>query len=208
MEIFLQGFILQASLILALGAQNLFVLESGLKKRWPLLVAGVCSFCDALLVGVGVVGAASIFLRFPFLKMGFGILGVGFLFVYGMKKLLEAKRGLEVVSAASETSGRAGRAIALALAFSLLNPHVYLDTVVLIGGFSSRFPALGDRLFFGGGAATFSFIWFFGLALFGAVLGKFLRSERSMRIVAGVAGSILVLLSIRLGFEVWNWVKG
>ena len=80
MKFFSDGFLLQASLILALGAQNIFVLESGLKKQRQFVVAFVCSLCDLILIMLGVLGASSLFLRFPSLKIAFGIIGVGFLF--------------------------------------------------------------------------------------------------------------------------------
>jgi L-lysine exporter family protein LysE/ArgO len=90
---FLQGFSLQASLILALGAQNIFVLNSGLKKQRHLLVAFVSSVCDTLLVFVGVLGVATFFVEFPVLKIGLGIIGVVFLFFYGVLKIKEGLDG-------------------------------------------------------------------------------------------------------------------
>src|SRR5271170_136620 len=100
----LQGFLLQASLILALGAQNLFVLESGLKRRRHLLVALICSICDAALITVGVAGAASLFVRVPLLKIAFGGLGVAFLVYYGLLKLKEAWRPPATEQAHAQTS--------------------------------------------------------------------------------------------------------
>jgi L-lysine exporter family protein LysE/ArgO len=95
MNQFIEGFLLQASLILALGAQNLFVLESGLKRQRHLLVALICSICDTVLIAVGVAGAASIFVQVPSLKICSGALGVLFLIYYGVKKILEGFRDFD-----------------------------------------------------------------------------------------------------------------
>ncbi|MCX6124514.1 MAG: LysE family transporter, partial [Proteobacteria bacterium] len=116
--------------ILALGAQNIFVLNSGLRKQRFLLVALVSSVCDTILVFVGVLGVATFLVKLPFLKIGLGIVGVGFLFYYGVTKLREAKSGVNI----SSDSGLAisvKQAVLTSMGFSLLNPHVYLDTVVL-----------------------------------------------------------------------------
>ena len=205
LAIFLQGFFLQASLILALGAQNIFVLNSGLRRQRHLLVAFVSSVCDTLLVFVGVLGVATIFVQVPLLKIGLGIVGVGFLFYYGILKLKEAKNGTSLaVSKAQGTTIK--QAVMASLGFSLLNPHVYLDTVVLIGGYSSKFPELIDRFYFGAGASTFSTIWFFGLALLASVASRFLNNPKAMRIVALISGLILVLLSFKLGSDVLGWL--
>ena len=91
LAIFTQGFFLQASLILALGAQNIFVLNSGLRRQRHLLVAFVSAVCDALLIFTGVLGVATLFVQIPLLKIGLGFVGVGFLFFYGFLKLKEAK---------------------------------------------------------------------------------------------------------------------
>jgi L-lysine exporter family protein LysE/ArgO len=137
MEKFVQGFLLQASLILALGAQNLFVLESGLKRQRHLWVATLCTLCDALLIALGVLGAATIFVRLPWLKILFGILGVAFLAYYGWIKLTEKPAKQKSTSFSSKKVVPLRVVTGQTLAFSLLNPHVYLDTLVLIGGFSA-----------------------------------------------------------------------
>lgn len=204
---FFEGLFLQASLILALGAQNLFVLDSGLEKRRHLLVAFVCSVCDALLILLGVAGASTVFQRWPVVRLIFGILGVGFLLLYGIRKIREGLRPQEGDRPdRREIAVSAKEVIALAVGFSLLNPHVYLDTVILIGGYSSRFPELLDKIQFGIGAGTFSVIWFYGLALFAAALGAFLKSGKAMARVALASGIILIALSVKLAVDVSAWL--
>jgi L-lysine exporter family protein LysE/ArgO len=198
--------LLQASLIFALGAQNIFVLESGLKKQRNLVVAAVCTLCDAFLIAVGVAGAASIFVRVPSLKIGFGLLGVGFLFYYGVKKIFEGLSSKETDQAYAATVSSLKQVILLSLSFSLLNPHVYLDTVVLIGGYSAKFPELSVRAIFGLGASSFSLLWFFGLSIFASFLSHLLNNRKTMKIIALVSGLILLGLSWKLGTDVFKWM--
>lgn len=201
-----QGFFLQASLILALGAQNIFVLNSGLRKQRHLLVAFVSSVCDTLLIFVGVLGVATFFVQYPLLKIGLGIVGVAFLFYYGILKLKEAKNGIELSQSANPVT-TVRQTILASLGFSLLNPHVYLDTVVLIGGYSSKFSDLGERFYFGAGASIFSTLWFFGLALLASLASRFLNNSKAMRMVSFISGLILVMLAVKLGLDVIAWLK-
>lgn len=201
-----QGFVLQASLILALGAQNIFVLNSGLRKQRHLLVALVSSVCDTLLIFIGVLGVATVFVQLPILKISLGVVGVGFLFFYGFTKLKEAKNGVQLSKTTQETTS-IKQTILTSLGFSLLNPHVYLDTMVLIGGYSSKFAELSERFYFGAGASAFSTIWFFGLALLASAASRFLNSPKAMRMVSLVSGLILVLLAVKLGSDVLGWIK-
>lgn len=205
MQIFLEGFLLQASLILALGAQNIFVLESGLKKQRHLLVAFVCSLCDAVLILLGVAGAASIFVQVPVLKIGFGILGVLFLVFYGAKKLIEGFRPAPLAESGALTTSSTRKVILLARGFSLLNPHVYLDTVILVGGYSAKFSDLSTRIEFGAGAASFSALWFFALAIFAYGSRRLLNNPRGMQIISLLSGIILLALSFKLGRDVYSW---
>jgi L-lysine exporter family protein LysE/ArgO len=198
LNIFLQGFLLQASLILALGAQNIFVMHSGLRKQRHLWVALVSSICDTLLVFVGVLGVATFFVRYPLLKAGLGVVGI--------LKLKEAKAGTNL-SRATVRSMTVKQAILTSLGFSLLNPHVYLDAVVLVGGYSSKFSLLVERFYFGAGASVFSTIWFFGLVLLASLAGKLLNSPNAVRVVSSLSGVILILLSLKLGADVLSWIR-
>jgi len=202
----LDGFLLQASLIVALGAQNLFVLESGLKRRRHLLVAAICSCFDAALIAVGVVGSASVFGQFPDAKVIFGAVGAAFLAYYGVMKLKEAWRPAPVDASSARGSVSMRETVMLCSAFSLLNPHVYLDTMILIGGYAAKFPELSRRLAFGAGAASFSVLWFFGLSLFASTLSALLNNPRSMRAISLVAGIILLVMSWKFGALTYGWM--
>lgn len=204
-EIFFQGFLLQASLILALGAQNIFVLNSGLRKQRHLLIAFVSSVCDALLVLVGVLGVATVFIQLPALKITLGVVGVGFLFFYGSMKLKEAKNGFSHQKV-SEQAVTTKQAILTSLGFSLLNPHVYLDTVVLIGGYSTKFNSIFERFSFGIGASAFSTIWFFVLVKLANLGSRLLNNKNAMQFISLASGVILILLAIKLGVDVLHWL--
>ncbi len=205
MSILFEGFFLQASLILALGAQNLFVLESGLKKQRYLLVASLCSLCDALLITLGVLGVATLFVQIPLLKIGLGVFGVAFLLWYGVVKLFEKPASLEN-SHALKKSSHLRTVVLQTLAFSILNPHVYLDAIVLIGGYSTTFPTALERAWFGAGAALFSVVWFFGLALLSARASKLLNNPKTMRMIFVISGCVLIALALKLGIDVWSWL--
>lgn len=205
-SLFLEGLVLQASLIFALGAQNLFVLEAGLQRRHHLTVSFVCFFCDFILIMLGVAGAATLFTKFPEFKIGVGILGVSFLFTYGVSKIFARP---EVASESStkiiETSLK--RSIILAATFSILNPHAYLDAFILIGGFSTKYDSLTDRLILGCGAAFYSGLWFVLLSSFSSKMKPFLNQPVRMQKVMAIAGLALVILSGKLGMDVVNWIK-
>ncbi len=199
---FIPGFLLQASLIVALGAQNLFVLDSALLGNRPYLVAFVCFICDLVLVTLGVLGAGSLFVQVPLLKLIFGVLGVLFLFYYGALKLKDAFFPKPLTHEAVLEKRTARDTVARTLGFSLLNPHVYLDTLVLIGGYSSRFPNAMNRFVFGMGASFCSLIWFFGLVVSAVTMKRFMKSDRAFRLVALISGMILIALAFQLGLEV------
>ena len=207
MNFFFEGFLLQASLILALGAQNIFVLESGLKRRRQFLVATLCSLCDAILIALGVLGASSLFVHIPWLKSLFGIIGVVFLVYYAIKKLKDGIQPPAVDEAKIETAVSTKQVVLLSLGFSLLNPHVYLDTVILIGSYAAKFSEIEKRMTFGFGASVFSTLWFFGLAYFASTMSSLLNNPRSMQIISFVSAIILLGLSWKLGSDVYVWTK-
>jgi len=203
-DVFFEGMLLQASLIFALGPQNLFVLESGLRRNHHLTVSLVCYFCDLLLILLGVLGAATFFNYFPQLKVIIGGFGVGFLIIYGVGKVI-FDNDVDIRTPTTGTSIKA--AIISSITFSVLNPHAYLDGIVLIGGYSSKYPELSHRLALGLGASTFSLIWFLLLSYGAASLMPFFRNPRRMRFVMSTAGFILLFLSARLSMDVIGWVQ-
>jgi L-lysine exporter family protein LysE/ArgO len=204
-SVFMEGFILQAGLIFSLGAQNLYVLEAGLKKDNSLAVCVVCALCDLFLIMVGVAGAASLLLEFQGLKIFFGALGIIFLIYYGFSKLLTRPLPGRCSSFSAESGIK--RASILAMSFSLLNPHAYLDAFVLIGGYSAQFSQLDLRISLGLGAALFSFLWFVLLSQAAAVMAPFLKGDKSMRIINSISGLMLIFLAGKLSLDVVEWFR-
>lgn len=203
-EIFLEGMLIQASLIFALGPQNLYVLESGLKRRHHLMVSFACFVCDLFLIMAGVIGAATIFNQFPQIKIIVGVIGVGFLILYGIGKLTH--ESADIIFNEDKSSG-VKIAVLNAVTFSIVNPHAYLDGIVLIGGYSSKYPDLSLRLAFGFGAASFSLIWFLALSTGAAIMMPFFQSPKRMRIIMSSAGLVLLFLSAKLSMDVYGWIE-
>jgi L-lysine exporter family protein LysE/ArgO len=162
---FFKGFATSAALIIAIGAQNAFVLRQGIKREHVFAVVMVCAVSDALLITLGVAGLGALVQRHPTLLAVARWGGAAFLIAYGA---LAAKRafGSETLAAASGAPLSLRAAITTCLAFTYLNPHCWLDTVVLLGSISVQQPA-GSRAAFGVGATSASFVWFFALG-FGA----------------------------------------
>lgn len=184
-----EGFFLGASLIVAIGAQNAFVLRQGLVRRHVFAVTSFCFLSDALLISLGVAGVGSLVQSSPRTLFIVTLAGSAFLITYGA---LALRRALHPgnLSAAVAARSELGPALATAAALTFLNPHVYLDTVVLLGSLSAR-HAGGARIAFGVGAALASAVWFYGLG-FGARLAAPLFARPTAWRVLDVAIAIIM----------------
>ena len=204
-SLFLEGLFLQASLIFALGAQNVFVLESGLNKQHPLAISFVCFFCDLVLIMIGVAGAGSLFSSFTQLKVIVGFAGAIFMFQYGVSKIFITQ---DVLSNQQQSFIKQGlkRSVVLAITFSILNPHAYLDAFILIGGYSTKYHILSDRVLVGLGAASFSLIWFLFLSSASSLMKPVFSNVESLRFVTTCSGVVLLFLSFKLGADVIGWI--
>jgi len=191
---FLRGLGLGASLIIAIGAQNAFVLRQGLRREQAVLVAAICAVCDALLVTLGAAGVGSLIAHLPWLARLASLGGAAFLFFYGFTAFRRALR--PTVLEASAPATRGGIAAAT-LSVSLLNPHVYLDTVVLVGGISAQYAA-SPRLFFALGAVCASFLWFSSLALGAVYLAPLFRRPQAWRILDRGVGIVMWCIAFGL----------
>ncbi|WP_027184405.1 LysE/ArgO family amino acid transporter [Desulfovibrio inopinatus] len=184
MEAFFSGFGLGAGLIIAIGAQNAFVLARGVHRDRAALAALICTCCDILLISVGVTGLGSLVASRPELVTLTALGGAIFLLWYGWCSLRSALQGGQLNP--ESTKPQSLRLfLATALAVSLLNPHAYLDTVVLLGGVSSQFPE-AQRMMFGFGAMCASACWFFSLGLGGRLLAPVLRTKTAWRVLDGL----------------------
>jgi L-lysine exporter family protein LysE/ArgO len=163
----LNGYLVAVSLILAIGAQNAFVLRQGLRREHVAAVVAVCALSDALLIGAGVAGFGAISGALPWFGEAMRWLGVVFLLVYGALRFRAALRGGEALKPSEAGSAPLSKVLATCLVLTWANPHVYLDTVVLIGSISAQYAP--HQLVFGI-AAAFGSLSFFTALGFGARL--------------------------------------
>jgi L-lysine exporter family protein LysE/ArgO len=192
----LGGLGLALSLIVAIGAQNAFVLRQGLRLEHVGPVVAVCAASDAVLIGAGVAGAGALVTRAPGVLRVVSLAGAAFLLAYG---LLAARRALRPGALEAGGDGpRVGLAATLAtcLALTWLYPHVYLDTVVLLGSLSGTYGR--DRWAFGAGAVIASLIWFAGLGYGARLLRPVFARPTSWRVLDSLIAVVMVLLAVSL----------
>ncbi|SIT68632.1 L-lysine exporter [Microbacterium sp. RU33B] len=207
----LAGLGLGFSLIIAIGAQNLFVLRQGLRREHVFVVAAVCAVSDAVLIVLGVSGIGFVLQALPWLIDVVRWAGAAFLIVYGLLAARRAWRpapqALEVVeteeeasspppASATRTATRLAPVVLTVLALTWLNPHVYLDTVFLLGTVANTHG--DDRWLFAAGAVTASFVWFFALAFGARFLSRWLATPRAWRILDAVIAVVMIGLGISL----------
>jgi L-lysine exporter family protein LysE/ArgO len=186
--IWLSGLSTGFGLIVAIGAQNIFVLTRGMSGRHLVTVPLVCFLCDVVLMTIGVGGFGSVLALDGRFTAAAAAAGAVFLGVYGFRALRSAFRNSALVADKTDSVGETSfkAVLAATLGVTLLNPHVYLDSIVLMGSIGSRFP-VPDRWFFLSGALVASLVWFFGLSLFGRLLAPVLSRPRIWRVLqAGV----------------------
>ena len=171
MTAYLSGFSTGAGLIVAIGAQNAFVLTNGVRKNHHFKIALICALFDVFFIMVGVTGVGSLISSNAWLLKATAWGGAAFLFWYGLRSLMSAfKEQALATGVAAETDVK--KTVLATLAVTLLNPHMYLDTVVLLGTISAQYHNNG-RYLFGLGASTASVMWFFSLVFFSALLAKY-----------------------------------
>ncbi len=196
MDALLFGFSLGFSLILAIGAQNAFVLKQGLKGVHVFLVCLICAASDAILILIGVSGFHVLVASFPSLVTIARFGGAAFLLVYGLLSFYNAIRLDQGLLPSEIRSNSAWQAALTCLAFTWLNPHVYLDTVVLLGSVSTQFGA--DVTWFAGGAVLASFVFFFGLGYGARLLRPVFATARAWRVLDFLIGCIMWGIALRL----------
>ena len=198
---FLTGFFLGLSLIVAIGAQNAFVLRQGILRQHIFYIALFCSISDALLIILGVVGISYFFDDFinEYSKIIFGFAAL-WLFIYGAFRLKAAfKANSEIIANNIEPSSLLN-ALSIAAIFTFANPHVYLDTMILIGSISQQFLEL-NRVYFTIGASSASFVWFFGIAYGAKLLNPMMQKPSHWRILDSLIALIMFVIAINLAYQ-------
>ena len=190
------GLLLGGSLIIAIGAQNAFILRQGLLRQHVFILCLICALSDAALIGLGVAGLGAIISGSEILIGAVTLGGAAFLAVYAVMAL---KRAISpsALHAARTAPGSLKAAVLTCLAFTFLNPHVYLDTVLLVGGLSGRYEGTA-RLAFALGAMSASFIWFFGLGYGARVLEPLFARPSAWRVLDGLIALVMAALSVSL----------
>jgi L-lysine exporter family protein LysE/ArgO len=190
------GMLLGGSLIVAIGAQNAFILRQGLMRAHVFVLCLVCAASDALLIAAGVGGLGNLIDGHPEFVKWVTIGGALFLLAYAVFALQRAFRPQALQAAAAGQTGLKA-ALAQCLAFTFLNPHVYLDTVVLLGGISSRYQGM-EKAAFGAGAMAASFIWFFGLGYGARLLQPVFARPRAWQVLDLLIAAIMTLIAVSL----------
>jgi L-lysine exporter family protein LysE/ArgO len=202
-SIFLQGLLLGFGLIVAIGAQNAFVLRQGLLRQHVGSVVLFCALADALLISAGVLGMAQALGQSPNLARALALLGAVFLAVYGWRALQRARQPGRLQASEGGGYQSRGAVLAQAAAFTLLNPHVYLDTVLLVGSIGAQQPAV-LRGWFVAGASTASLCWF-GLLGFGSRwLAPLFARPRAWQVLDGLIGLTMFVLCAMLVRHAFN----
>ncbi|MBB4567471.1 LysE/ArgO family amino acid transporter [Rhizobium leucaenae] len=190
------GMTMGLSLIVAIGAQNAFILRQGLRHEYVFAVCLACALSDAVLIVVGVTSLKQVIAVLPWLDPAMRYGGTAFLVWYGAKSLLSAIRSTGALSAANSSSASFRKTMAMCLALTWLNPHVYLDTVVLLGTIATRFP--GHQAEFAAGAMTGSFLFFFSLGYGATRLKPIFSRPASWRILEAIIACIMWLIAFKL----------
>ncbi|EGR2794918.1 amino acid transporter [Vibrio cidicii] len=177
----LQGFGLGATMIIPIGAQNAFVLNQGIKRQHHLTTAAICSVLDMIFISLGIFGGGAILSQNEMLLTSVTLGGIAFLAVYGFMSLRSALKPGNATENKQEITARGRRTVILgALAVTVLNPHLYLDTVVILGSIGGQFEG-HDRIAFALGTILASFVWFYTLSIGAAKLGPTLSKPKVKR---------------------------
>ena len=189
------GFSTGAALIIAIGAQNAFVLSQGIKKNYFIIIPFICTLIDAVLISAGVAGLGILFKNNDIFTAAAAFSGALFLFWYGTESLKSVFRNNALEKSHFKIDSRK-KAVITTLSISFLNPHLYLDTIVLLGSIGNSFG--GSRSGFLTGAISASFIWFFSLSMGGKLLSPLFRKPASWKILNAAVSASMFTISFSL----------
>ena len=188
---FIQGFIIGSSLIIAIGPQNLYVINQGLKKNYILIVVLLCSLSDSLLIVCGIYLSNSLLNLNDSLIITMKLIGGIWLILYGINKIKNSNSHNIENKEFKELS--LNKVVFTTLAITYANPHVYLDTVVLLGSISVNFDS---KFYFGLGAIVASFIFFFTLGYFSKFLSKYIKSKKVWFYIDNIMGFLMLFYGL------------
>ena len=188
---FLQGLIIGLTLIIAMGPQNLFVIQQGLKKSYVLTVCLICSISDTLLIIIGILLSSYLSELSQNLVQVLKLVGAGWLILYGILKIKNSFKKKKIDE--KHKTEKLKNILIITLAFTFLNPHVYLDTIILIGAISLNFA---NKFSFAMGVILSSFIFFFSLGYASKYLSKYFNNEKSFFLVDNLFGTLMIFYGV------------
>ncbi|MEN3978942.1 LysE/ArgO family amino acid transporter [Acinetobacter sp. CWB-B33] len=195
---YLQGLAVGFSLIIAIGAQNAFILKQGLKRQHVFWVCFACALSDSLLILLGVAGFSAVLLHYPqiiqFAKWG----GALFLFWYGFQHAVQALQSASAIQLSANSASSLTQTLLMCLALTWLNPHVYLDTVILLGSLSTQFA---DQAYFALGAISASWLFFFALGYGARVLIPVFENPKAWHFLDGMIALVMWGIAVSLLFN-------
>lgn len=192
----INGFILSGSLIIALGAQNAFVLQNAILKNQVFIICLICFLSDAILMSLGIFGVGGFLNQNKFFMILIASLGAIFLFIYG---ILALKRVFQPLNLKIKVKNNFNKkeVILKTIAITYLNPHVYLDTVVIVGGIGATL-GFYQKIFFLLGSILASFIWFFSLGYGASYMSKILSNPKIYQIIDFLIAFVMFFISFKL----------
>jgi L-lysine exporter family protein LysE/ArgO len=191
------GFFTGLSLIIAIGAQNAFVIRQGLTRKHVLLVVAICAISDAFLIVLGVAGLGALISGLPWLLEIIRWFGVLYLTWFGIRSLRSAFK-VQVLDASGVQSGSGKNVVLSVLGFTFLNPHVYLDTVILLGSIGNQFGA--DKWWFALGAVVASFVWFSSIGFGAKAASRFMSKPVFWKVLDILIAVVMFSIAIMLAF--------
>jgi L-lysine exporter family protein LysE/ArgO len=199
--IFLSGFILGLSQIAAIGLQNMFVLKNGIQKKPMFFICVACALCDILMICFGIFFAgASISANNKFISI-FQILGSSFLLFYGIKLLKNAFTKTEFMDLSNIKTENNKSTILAVIAVSILNPHAWVDAVIVIGAMSTKYIDI-DKIYFAFGCIIASIVWFFTLGYFSKKISHWFEKPKTWKILDLTMAFVMFYLSYNLAFNI------
>ncbi|MGP5406753.1 LysE/ArgO family amino acid transporter [Psychrobacter celer] len=192
---FLSGFLLGLSLIIAIGSQNAFVLKQGLKREHIFFVCLFCALSDAILISAGVGGFGAVTARYPHIVDVAKFAGVVFLLGYGLQSLYASVRLSQALTVEGQVVSSLKKALLLCFGFTWLNPHVYLDTLVLVGMVST---GASSKVMFAAGAVSASFFFFFALGYGARLLKPLFAKPKAWNVLDALVGILMLYLAWHL----------
>ncbi|MCH5049638.1 arginine exporter ArgO [Pectobacterium aquaticum] len=201
--VYLQGVLLGAAMILPLGPQNAFVMNQGIRRQYHLMVALLCALSDMVLIAAGIFGGSALLSQSSLLLGAVTWGGVAFLLWFGWGAMKTAFSNNIALASAEVMKQSRWRIIATMLAVTWLNPHVYLDTFVVLGSLGSQL-ADDARSWFALGTMTASFTWFFALALLASWLAPWLNTPRVQRVINFFVGLVMWGIALQLARHGWQ----